>query len=103
MKAPVEVGKEYSVTVSDLSKRGEGVAKIQGFIIFVPGAKPSTEEVKIRIERVSARFASASLVGGSSAAADDSETSKKEGSSGDFDDDDHAPPENGSQDLVEAL
>jgi hypothetical protein len=34
---PVEVGKEYDVDITELSRRGDGVAKIQGFIIFVRG------------------------------------------------------------------
>ena len=36
---PVEVGKEYDVEVTELSRRGDGVAKVQGFVIFVQGAK----------------------------------------------------------------
>jgi len=99
--APVEVGKEYSVTITDLSRRGEGVAKVQGFIIFIPGGKPSSDEVKIKIERVSARFASASLVGGATAEAADDDSSEGEGGSS-FEDDNHVP-EGGSQDLVESL
>ena len=38
-KKPVEVGKEYDVTIADTSRRGEGIAKIDGFVIFVAGAK----------------------------------------------------------------
>jgi hypothetical protein len=34
-KKPVEVGKEYDVTIADTSRRGEGIAKIDGFVIFV--------------------------------------------------------------------
>lgn len=95
------MGKEYSVTITDLSRRGEGVAKVQGFIIFVPGGKVSSDEVKIKIERVSARFASASLVGGAATSRESESDSEAEGSSG-FDDD-NTVPEGGSQDLVESL
>jgi len=71
--APVEVGKEYTVTIGELSRRGEGVAKGSGFVIFVPGAKADAEaKVKIKIERVSARFANASLVEGGSEVAEES-------------------------------
>src|SRR3984893_952708 len=63
--APVQVGKEYMVTVGELSRRGEGVAKISGFVIFVPGAKADAEkQIKIRIDRVGPRFASGSIVEG---------------------------------------
>jgi predicted RNA-binding protein with TRAM domain len=65
---PVEVGKEYDVEVSELSRRGDGVAKIQGFIIFVKGAKVG-DKVKIKVETVGPRFATAAVVGGSSGGA----------------------------------
>ncbi len=66
---PVEVGKEYDVEVTELSRRGDGVAKVQGFVIFVQGAKVG-QKVKIKVDRVGPRFASASVVGaGSSTAA----------------------------------
>ncbi len=64
---PVEVGKEYDVEVTELSRRGDGVAKVQGFVIFVQGAKVG-QKVKIKVDRVGPRFASASVVGGSAAA-----------------------------------
>src|SRR5579862_466411 len=77
--APVEVGKEYTVTIGELSRRGEGVAKISGFVIFVPGAKAEAK-VKIKIERVSARFANASLVdGGSDLSEESTEEENSEG------------------------
>jgi predicted RNA-binding protein with TRAM domain len=59
---PVEVGKEYDVEVTELSRRGDGVAKVQGFVIFVQGAKVG-QKVKIKVDRVGARFASATVVG----------------------------------------
>ena len=64
VNAPVEMGKEYEVEITSVSNRGDGVAKVQGFVVFVQGGKPGPEKVKVRIERVSARFANASMVGG---------------------------------------
>ena len=75
---PVEVGKEYDVEVTELSRRGDGVAKVQGFVIFVQGAKVG-QKVKIKVDRVGPRFASASVVGAgqaSEAPAAESETSQ---------------------------
>ncbi len=63
---PVEVGKEYDVEVTELSRRGDGVAKVQGFVIFVQGAKVG-QKVKIKVDRVGPRFASATVVGGAAA------------------------------------
>ena len=59
---PVEMGKEYEVDVTETSRRGEGIARIQGFVIFVREAKPG-EHVKIRITRIGRRFAEAEKVG----------------------------------------
>jgi predicted RNA-binding protein with TRAM domain len=58
---PVEVGKEYEVQVSEISNRGDGIARIQGFIIFVKDGKVA-DKVKIRVVSVGDRFAKAELV-----------------------------------------
>lgn len=67
-KKPVEVGKEYNVTISDTSRRGEGIAKIDGFVIFVPGTKMG-QSTRIKVTQVSERFANGQVVEGSSAPA----------------------------------
>jgi len=59
---PVERGKEYEVDVQETSRRGEGIARIQGLVTFIPNAKPG-DHVKIRITRISRRFAEAEVVG----------------------------------------
>jgi predicted RNA-binding protein with TRAM domain len=59
---PVEVGKEYEVDIQELSSRGEGIARVQGLVIFVAGTKPG-DHVKIRVTRISRRFAEAEVVG----------------------------------------
>jgi len=58
---PVEVGKEYDVTISDTSRRGEGIAKIDGFVIFVAGAKQG-QSARIKVTRVTDRFATGEVV-----------------------------------------
>ncbi len=59
---PVELGKEYDVEIQETSRRGEGIARIKGLVCFVPNAKPG-EHVRIRITRISRRFAEAEVVG----------------------------------------
>ncbi len=59
---PVEIGKEYDVEIEELSRRGEGIARIKGLVCFVPDSKPG-DHVKIRITRISRRFAEAEVVG----------------------------------------
>ena len=77
---PVEVGKEYDVEVTELSRRGDGVAKVQGFVIFVQGAKVG-QKVKIKVDRVGPRFASASVVGAGSSSGSASEPAAEASSS----------------------
>lgn len=59
---PVEVGKEYEVDIQEVSRRGEGIARVQGLVIFVPNAKQG-EHVKIKVTRISRRFAEAEVIG----------------------------------------
>lgn len=67
---PVEVGKEYEVDVRETSRRGEGIARIQGLVTFIPNTKPG-DHVKIRITRISRRFAEAEVVGEGEAEAEE--------------------------------
>ena len=58
---PVETGKEYEVQVTETSRQGDGIARVQGFVIFVKGAKVG-QKAKVKITNVGARFATAELV-----------------------------------------
>lgn len=55
------MGEEYEVDIQEVSRRGEGIARIQGFVIFVPNTKPG-DHVKIKVTRVGNRFATAEVV-----------------------------------------
>lgn len=57
---PVQVGETYEVTIEAIGSRGDGITKIQGFVIFVPGTKVG-EHLKIKIDKVLGRFAVASV------------------------------------------
>jgi len=57
----VEEGKEYKLTIVDMGKQGDGIARLQGLVIFVPGAKPG-EEVEVRIKKVGRNCAFAEKV-----------------------------------------
>ena len=59
--APVDVDKEYEAEIEDISRRGDGIARIQGFVIFVPNTKQG-ENVKFKVTRVGHRFAIGELV-----------------------------------------
>jgi len=59
--APVNVDKEYKVKIEDLGRDGDGIARVKGFVILVPGAKVG-DKVKIRISAIRRKFAFAELV-----------------------------------------
>ena len=59
--SPVKVGEKYDVTIEAIRNRGDsGVAKIEGFVIFVPGTKVD-EKVKVKITKVGNGYATAEL------------------------------------------
>jgi len=61
-KAPVELGKVYEADIVEMSRKGNtDVAKIQGFIVFVSGAKPG-DHIKFEITKVGRRYATAEVV-----------------------------------------
>jgi predicted RNA-binding protein with TRAM domain len=60
---PVETGKEYDVQVTEISRKGDGVARVQGFIIFVKGGRVG-QKTRIRVTHVGDRFATAETISG---------------------------------------
>ena len=65
---PVKVGDVLEVTIEGQASRGDGIAKKDGFVIFVAGAKQG-ETVRVKITDVKARFAIGEPAGSASAAA----------------------------------
>ena len=59
---PVETGKEYTVDITDNGSAGDGIARIQGLIIFVKNAKAGDKSLKIKISSLKGRFATAEIV-----------------------------------------
>ena len=62
---PVETGKEYIVDVTDNGREGDGIARVDGLVIFVKNAKRGDKNIKIKISSVGGRFATAEIVAGS--------------------------------------
>ncbi|MFA1782175.1 23S rRNA (uracil(1939)-C(5))-methyltransferase RlmD [Bacillus velezensis] len=61
MKPPIEKNEYYDVIFEDLTHDGAGVAKVQGFPIFVPNALPE-EKAQIKVTRVKKGFAFGRLI-----------------------------------------
>jgi len=53
---PVEEEDVLEVTIESESGKGEGIARVEGFIIFIKGAKKG-EKCKIRIKDVKRTYA----------------------------------------------
>jgi predicted RNA-binding protein with TRAM domain len=58
---PVQVGKEYDVDVTEVSRQGDGIARVQGFVVFVKNGKPG-QKVKVQVNQIGSRFAVATIV-----------------------------------------
>ncbi len=56
MEKPVEEGKEYEVTIDAQGSKGDGIAHIEGFVVFVAGGKAG-QKVRIRITALRRTFA----------------------------------------------
>ena len=59
--APIDEGDEYVVEIEDLGEEGDGIARIDGFVVFVPDGTLG-ERVSIRIVSVDDSFATASIL-----------------------------------------
>jgi translation initiation factor 2 subunit 2 len=55
------IGNTYEVLIQDLGKKGDGIAKLDKYIIFVPGTTKGTT-VKIKIDNISGTSAFAQVV-----------------------------------------
>ncbi len=48
---PVQEGEEYDVVIEAVGEKGDGIAKVKNFVLFVPGTKKG-DRVRIRITKV---------------------------------------------------
>lgn len=59
--APVKVGDELEVTIDAVGEKGDGIAKKDGFVLFVPGVKQG-DRVRIRVTKVLRKVGFAEVV-----------------------------------------
>ncbi len=59
--APVKVGEVLDVTIEDTARQGDGIARVEGFVIFVPNTKVN-DKVKIEIKELKRSSAIAEVV-----------------------------------------
>ncbi len=75
--APVKVGDELDVKIEAVGEKGDGIAKKDGFVLFVPSTKQG-DEVRIKVTRVLQKVGFAEVVGKSEGGSESSEESKEE-------------------------
>ncbi len=59
--APIKEGETHTVKIEESGKQGDGVARIQGFVVFVPGTSKG-DEVQVKITKVLRKFAFAEKI-----------------------------------------
>ena len=57
----VSVGDELELEIASVGKKGDGIARYQGLVIFVPGTSAG-QRVKVRISNVARTFAQAEKI-----------------------------------------
>jgi|SRR3989338_6190540 len=62
--APVKVGDELNIKIEAVGEKGDGIAKKDGFVLFVPSTKEG-DEVRIKVTRVLRNVGFAEVVGDS--------------------------------------
>jgi predicted RNA-binding protein with TRAM domain len=75
---PVNVGEEMDVRIEAVGEKGDGVAKKNGFVIFIPGVKEG-QNVRIKVTRVLRKVGFGEVIGqASSSPAPAKESHKKQ-------------------------
>lgn len=53
---PVKEGEEYDVEIKEIGAKGDGIARVNNFVVFVPATKKG-DKCRIKIKNVGQRFA----------------------------------------------
>lgn len=80
---PVKEGETYDVTIEGIGEKGDGIAKIQGFVIVVPKTQQG-QRVKVKITAVRGKVSFGEVVG--EATTSEEETTESSASEDDEDD-----------------
>jgi predicted RNA-binding protein with TRAM domain len=53
--APIEAGKDYDVNIEDIAREGDGIARVEGFVVFVADTKVG-DTVKLYVCSIHPQF-----------------------------------------------
>lgn len=73
---PVSEGQELEVEILSRGEKGDGIARVSGFVVFVPEAEAGTK-ARVKVRKVMKRFAVGELVVPSIKAEDNKEDKTK--------------------------
>jgi len=59
---PVKEGETYQVKIESIGREGDGIAKIDGFVVFIPGTQVG-DQLDVKINKVTRRVAFGEKVG----------------------------------------
>jgi predicted RNA-binding protein with TRAM domain len=76
-RKPVNQGDEIEVTIESTGAKGDGIAKVNNFVVIVPGVKQG-DKVKVKITRVLKKMAFAEVVGEGSSNSEESAPAEEE-------------------------
>jgi predicted RNA-binding protein with TRAM domain len=95
---PVNVDDVIQVTIESTGAKGDGIAKVDGFVIVVPGGKEG-ETVKVKITRVLRKMAFAELATeGAESEETATEEVHEEAATEEVEQEEELPPQDGSSD-----
>ncbi len=60
-KPPINEGEEYTAFIDNVGVKGDGVLRVKGFVVFVPGVKKG-DYIKVKISKVLPKVAFGILV-----------------------------------------
>src|SRR3989339_542560 len=59
---PVKEGQEYDVEIEGIGEKGDGIAKIEGYVVIVPNVKKG-DTVRVKINAVRGRVSFGEVIG----------------------------------------
>ena len=74
--APVNVGDELDVKIEAVGEKGDGIAKKDGFVLFVPNTSQG-EQVRIKVKKVLSKVGFAEVVGKGESSEESSEQAEE--------------------------
>ena len=78
---PVNVGEEYDVEVTETGSKGDGIARIKNFVVFIPGTSKG-DKVKVKIKELRGRSAVGEVVGSEGSSGSSGSTSEESAEGG---------------------